>query len=199
MSPCQWTRWLPCPYMVKHFSRTKNFLCWILVYSIRDSKSTNFVQMIILGWPLTILRYGLICVQVAVAIREEVSWYLQVCNCCLYQVSKSWPIGLLFCSSDRMLWVFVCVVKFYGPGNPTGSCLFYWAGLVLQAFNQYYAHSFVRNWQLPILELAESRVWQKNVMVNICERMLLTWTRNLLITGWTHIQLSHRSTLNRLS
>ena len=28
---------------------------WILVYSIRDSRSTNYVQMMILGWPLTFL------------------------------------------------------------------------------------------------------------------------------------------------
>ena len=28
---------------------------------------------------------------------------------------------------------------------------FYWADLVLQAVNQYFAHSFARNWQLPFL------------------------------------------------
>ena len=36
--------------------------------------------MTILGWQLNILRYGKICVLVAVAILEEVAWYLQICN-----------------------------------------------------------------------------------------------------------------------
>ena len=32
------------------------------------------------------------------AILEEVVWYLQICNTssCFYQVSESWPMGLLF-------------------------------------------------------------------------------------------------------
>ena len=31
---------------------------WILVHSIEDSKSTKFVQMMILGWPLIFLQQG---------------------------------------------------------------------------------------------------------------------------------------------
>ena len=52
-----WTRWPPCPlYMVKKhwkiiFSRTKKVFGWILVYCIRNTRSTKFVQMMILGWP----------------------------------------------------------------------------------------------------------------------------------------------------
>ena len=56
--PHHWTRWLSCPYMVKHlkiFSRTKKALRlslgWVLVYSIKDSRSTKFVQMMVVGWP----------------------------------------------------------------------------------------------------------------------------------------------------
>ena len=37
-----------------------------------------------------------ICVLVAVAMLEEVAWYLQICNSCFYQMSESWPMGLLF-------------------------------------------------------------------------------------------------------
>ena len=46
------------------------------------------------------------------------------------------------------------LLRFYGPVNPMGSCWawsVYWASLVLQAVNQYCAHSFARNWQLPFL------------------------------------------------
>ena len=32
----------------------------------------------------------------AVTILKEVVWYLQICNSCFYQVSESWPMGLLF-------------------------------------------------------------------------------------------------------
>ena len=34
---------------------------WILIYSTRNARSTNFVQMIVVGWPLTFLRQGQIC------------------------------------------------------------------------------------------------------------------------------------------
>ena len=55
----------------------------------------------------------------------------------------------------------VFVLRFYSPVNPIGSCQarsvylttqFYWAGLVLlSGYNQYCAHSFARNLQLPFL------------------------------------------------
>ena len=43
------TRWLPCPYMLKHlkiFSKTKKASRLNIVYSIRNSRSTNFVQTV---------------------------------------------------------------------------------------------------------------------------------------------------------
>ena len=52
--------------------------------------------MLILEWPFTFLRYGQICDLVAVALLEEVTWYLQICKSCFYQVSESQPMGLLF-------------------------------------------------------------------------------------------------------
>ena len=68
MVPRHWTRWPPCPYMVKTF---KNFLLQNQesfgaesVYSIEDSRSTKFVQMITLGCPLIFLRQGQICVPI---------------------------------------------------------------------------------------------------------------------------------------
>ena len=50
----------------------------------------------ILGLPMTFLRYGQMCVLVAVAILGEVAWQLQICNSCFYQVNELWPMGLLF-------------------------------------------------------------------------------------------------------
>ena len=57
------TRWLPCPYMLKKkkkknilkylLQNQENFWDWILVYSTGDSRSSKFVQMMKLGWPLT--------------------------------------------------------------------------------------------------------------------------------------------------
>ena len=72
------------PKLVKRFfSSTKKALRLNLVISIIwDSKSTKFVQMMILGWPLAILRYGQSFVLVAVAILEEAAWHLQICNSC---------------------------------------------------------------------------------------------------------------------
>ena len=42
----------------------KSFWGWILLYSIRESWSAKFVQMMILGWPLTFLQQGQICIPI---------------------------------------------------------------------------------------------------------------------------------------
>ena len=42
------------------------------------------------------------------------------------------------------------VSRFYGPVNPMGLCRML-SGIVLLVVNQYCAHSFARNWQLPFL------------------------------------------------
>ena len=58
--------------------------------------------------------------------------------------------------------------------------------------NQYCAHSFTRNWQLPFLKRNDRR---KYFMINLHERMLPAQrgrTHNLLITRWTRIHLNHR-------
>ena len=53
----KWSRWPPCHYMVKIFSRTK---CRTLnlVSTIRYPGSTKFIQMVTLGWPWSILWQG---------------------------------------------------------------------------------------------------------------------------------------------
>ena len=71
-----WTGGLPWPYMVKTLKKSfspvlRKLRGWILVYRIGDSRSTKFVQIIRLGWPLTFLWFGQICIPVAVAILEE--------------------------------------------------------------------------------------------------------------------------------
>ena len=73
---------------------------WILVYSIGDSRSTNFVKMKRLGWPLIFLWYGQICVPVAVAILED--------SCIAFanmQVSELWLMGLLWLLEVHTLYL----------------------------------------------------------------------------------------------
>ena len=51
----------------------------------------------------------------------------------------------------------------------------YWAGLVLYAVNQYCAHSFARNWQLPFLNHRKGENdRRKYFTINLHERMLPT-------------------------
>ena len=61
-----WTKWPPCPYMVETLKNLllQNQECfgaesW---YIALRTRSTKFVQMMIIGWPLTFLRQGQICV-----------------------------------------------------------------------------------------------------------------------------------------
>ena len=104
-----WTRWPPCPYMVKtlkiFFSRTRKALglnpdIWHL-----DARPTKLIQMMILGWPLTFLRCGQIFVLVDVAILEE---------CCMISAYMHW----LFYSRERIvahgsLFFFLFCTKLY--------------------------------------------------------------------------------------
>ena len=68
-------------------------------------------------------------------------------------------IYFFFCISPSF-GVCLFVLRFYGPVNPMGSCRAWSVYLTtllqgrlspLSRFNQYCAHSFARNWQLPIL------------------------------------------------
>ena len=94
-----WTRWPPCPYMVKNtqksFPEPTKIWGWILLVSIGESWSTKFVEMMIQGWPLIFLWQGQIWVQILL-FRENVeksfsqnvvktsSWNLQ----CMIKVVK---------------------------------------------------------------------------------------------------------------
>ena len=64
MVPHHWTRWPP--NMVKALKKSspepRKLWSWILVYSIGDSRSTKFVQVMVVGWPLTFLRQDQICI-----------------------------------------------------------------------------------------------------------------------------------------
>ena len=107
-----WTRWLPCPYMVKTLENLllrnlKKVWGWILVYSIRDPRSTKFVQMMILGWSFTFLGHCQISVLVAVEILEE---------CCMGSANMQWwancgPWASCF-KLWSYLWPFYSIVKF---------------------------------------------------------------------------------------
>ena len=75
------------------------------------------------------------------------------------------------------------VLKFYGPVNPMGSCRAQSVYLTTRllgrlsflAVNQYCAHSFTKNWQLPFLDQRKGENdHRKYFMINL------------------HIQLSHR-------
>ena len=73
------------------FSREPiQFFGWILVYSIGDTRSSKFIQIMILGWLLIFLRHGQISVPVAVAILEE---------CCIASADTQW----LFYSGERIV------------------------------------------------------------------------------------------------
>ena len=85
---------------------------------------------------------------------------------------------LLWCFTDEVLFV----LRFYGPVNPIGSCqawLVYLttlkAGLVLWAVNKYCAHSYARNWQLPILNQPKGENdCRKYFKINLHKLMLPT-------------------------
>ena len=97
-----WISWLPCLYMVKTLKslllqNQENFKAesrYMYIasetrgYSIWDSRSTKFVQMMILGWPLTFLWLCQICIPILLYlenVEESFSenvlkthgWYLQ--------------------------------------------------------------------------------------------------------------------------
>ena len=69
MVPHHWKRWPPCPYIVKKHLKSsspepRNFLDWILVYVALGTQGLPFVQMMILGWPLTFLWQVQICIPI---------------------------------------------------------------------------------------------------------------------------------------
>ena len=92
---------------------------WILIYPFGDARSTNFVQMMILGWSLSLLLHCQISVQVAVAILEE---------CCMAFIDMQW----LFNSGERIVThgylVYICSAKtpmlmvLVGRGGGWGAC-----------------------------------------------------------------------------
>ena len=97
MVPRHWTRWPPCPYMVKHLKSSspepRKLWSWILVYSIAVSSSTKFVQMMIVGSPLTFLRQCQICVSIV----------------CMWEKLKN---PLLFQYVFKTIgWNFQCMIK----------------------------------------------------------------------------------------
>ena len=56
------------------------------------------------------------CFPVAEATLEEVAWHLQICNCCFYQVSESWPMVFSFdFFFFFFFFFFVCFVLFIQP------------------------------------------------------------------------------------
>ena len=64
----------------------------------------------------------------------------------------------------------------------------YWAGLVLYAVNQYCAHSFARNRQLPFLNQRKGENDRRiYFMINLHERMLPTLAGVEPATSWTPV------------
>ena len=114
---CHWARWLPCPYMVKHLKtllspEPRKLWGWILVCSIRDSKSTvcwnDDTKMTIdlfMVWsnvcPSCCGNIGRRCM----AFADMHSWF--------YQVSESWPMGLLFSLKSAFMLVVVYLDPFF--------------------------------------------------------------------------------------
>ena len=97
------------------------------------------------------------------------------------------------------------VLRFYGPVNPMGSCRARSVYLTTRLLgrlsplnvNQYCAHSFARNLQLPFLNQRKGENdRRKYFMLNLHERMLPTSAGVEPATSWSpvgrRIQLSHR-------
>ena len=97
------------------------------------------------------------------------------------------------------------MLKFYGPVNPMGSCrarsVYLTTHLLVRlsplGVNQYCAHSFARNGQLPFLNQRKGENGRrKYFMINLHERMLPTSAGVEPATSWSpverRIQLSHR-------
>ena len=59
-----WPRWLPCPYMIKTFKSSsleeRMPSGWIFQQIIGDWRSTKVAKIMIVHWPLTFLRRGLV-------------------------------------------------------------------------------------------------------------------------------------------
>ena len=109
----------------------------------------------------------------------------------------------LWFSIDEVLFV----LWFYGLVNPIGSCRaqsVYLITLLLGRLSPLsgqpvLCNSFARNWHLPFLISGRERMTVENISWSIltkeCCRPRAGRTRNLLITSWTRIQLSHRGRL----
>ena len=83
----------------------RKFWGWMLIYSIGDSRSTKFVQMMVIGWSLIFLQPDHICAPIYLFgenVEKIFSQYVLK--------TKSWNLQSLF------------VLRFYGPGNPMESC-----------------------------------------------------------------------------
>ena len=111
-------------------------------------------------------------------------------------------------SSSKLRTAQLFVLKFYGPVNPMGSCRARSVYLTTRLLgrlsplsgNQYCAHSFARNWQLPFLNQRKGENdHRKYFMINLHERMLPTSAGVEPGTSWSpvgrRIQLSHRGRL----
>ena len=90
-----WTRWPPT-ISLRSYRAPRKFWGWILEYSIRGTKSTKFVQKMILGWSLIFLQHSQISVIIAVAILEECCMASVDMQWLILQVRELWPMGLLF-------------------------------------------------------------------------------------------------------
>ena len=105
----------------------------------------------------------------------------------------------------QISWLLQFVLRFTAHSTQWGhvergqftSPYVHWASLVLQAVNQYCAHSFTRNWQLPFLnQWKGENDRRKYFIINLHERMLPTSVGVEPATSWStvgrHIQLRHR-------
>ena len=101
-----------------------------------------------------------------------------------YHNCSRWYFDCNMWTFKAQITLFVCLfVLTDSPVNPMGSCQaqqfalphFYWASLVFKMVDQYCAHSFARNWQLPFLNKRKGENdHRKYFMINLQEMLLLT-------------------------
>ena len=63
---------------------------WVLVYSIGDSRSSKFVQIMTLGWPLNFLQQGQICVPIHCTGKILKNYFLKMYKRLMAEIYNVW-------------------------------------------------------------------------------------------------------------
>ena len=105
-----WTRLLPCPYMVKMLKNLLQNQESFEAESWYTALGFQSLLSLFKWWLWTILQYGPICVLIAVAILEEVAWYLQI-FLSSERIMVHEPLVLIFPWKQVLTFLANCLLK----------------------------------------------------------------------------------------